>query len=151
MLRSLLHFFRQAASSVLYKMTVPFHEKIAALHNFPQDTLREAGCLHRLQNLVVHPDPGVKLSSLRAVSNLALNVDNQKVMGRTVSNVLSLLDGADVSSDGQASTVQVLQTLTNLAALNDWHYLFSEYVPRCCSYPQNITAERITSSACKTG
>ena len=93
--------------------------------------MREAGYLGRLENLVIHPDPSVQLSALRAVSNVALNVDNQKVMERTVSNVLSLLDS---SSSGAVDnlTVQVLQTLTNVAALNDWHHLFSDYVPRYC-------------------
>ena len=90
--------------------------------------MREAGCLGRLENLVIHPDPSVQLSALRAVSNVALNVDNQKVMGRTVSNVLSLLDSSSSGHDNL--TVQVLQTLTNVAALNDWHHLFSDYVPR---------------------
>ena len=94
--------------------------------------MREAGCLGRLENLVIHPDPSVQLSALRAVSNVALNVDNQKVMGRTVSNVLSLLDSSSSSGAVDNLTVQVLQTLTNVAALNDWHHLFSDYVPRYC-------------------
>merc|ERR1719461_503851 len=51
-------------------------------------------------------------------------------MGRTVSNVLSLLDSSSSGAVDNNLTVQVLQTLTNVAAINDWHHLFSDYVPR---------------------
>ena len=64
---------------------------------------------------------------------MALNVDNQKLMMRTVVNVLSLLDSTTPLSQDDNGTdmiVQVLQTLTNVAALNDWHELYSNYVPR---------------------
>ena len=45
-----------------------------------QDSLREAGCLVRLQRLIIHSDRSVKLKAQQAVANLALNVDNQKEM-----------------------------------------------------------------------
>ena len=69
-------------------------------------------------------------------------------MSRTVSNVLSVLDEASTQQlstnsdlggdDGESAnlgpsgelTVQVLQTLTNVAALNDHHHLFANSIPR---------------------
>jgi hypothetical protein len=45
-----------------------------------QDHLREAGCLPRLQQLIVHPDLSVKLAAVRTTGNLALNTSNQAEM-----------------------------------------------------------------------
>jgi hypothetical protein len=45
-----------------------------------QDSLRDAGCLLRLQHLVVHSDRSVRLAAIAAIGNLSLNVENQKVM-----------------------------------------------------------------------
>ncbi len=43
-----------------------------------QNNLREAGCLSRLQNLLVHPKSEVRLATIRALGNMALNEQNQK-------------------------------------------------------------------------
>ena len=45
-----------------------------------QDSLREAGCIMRLQHLVIHSDLAVKIAAMKAVANLALNTANQKEM-----------------------------------------------------------------------
>ena len=45
-----------------------------------QNSLREAGCLLRLQNLLCHPKHEVRLATIRALGNLALNEQNQKEM-----------------------------------------------------------------------
>lgn len=45
-----------------------------------QNNLREAGCLSRLQNLLVHPKSEVRLATIRALGNMALNEENQKEM-----------------------------------------------------------------------
>lgn len=45
-----------------------------------QNNLREAGCLSRLQNLLVHPKSEVRLATIRALGNMALNEQNQKEM-----------------------------------------------------------------------
>jgi hypothetical protein len=45
-----------------------------------KDHLRDAGCLVRLQHLIVHSDLSVKLAAIRATGNMAINVDNQKEM-----------------------------------------------------------------------
>ena len=45
-----------------------------------QDSLREAGCIMRLQHLVIHSDLSVKIAAMRAVANLALNTANQREM-----------------------------------------------------------------------
>ena len=45
-----------------------------------QDSLRDAGCLLRLQHLIVHSDRSVRLAAIAAVGNLALNTANQRVM-----------------------------------------------------------------------
>ena len=71
----------------------------------------------------------------------------QREMSRTVSNLLTVLDevsttqlstrlevdgevGLVQSGNGGELTVQVLQTLTNVAALNDHHHLFANSIPR---------------------
>jgi len=115
-----------------------------------QERIRDACGLHRLESLVIHPHASVKLAAMRAVANLALNLDNQREMSRTVSNLLTVLDevsttqlstrlgvdgeGEEVglvqSGNGGELTVQVLQTLTNVAALNDHHHLFANSIPR---------------------
>ena len=46
-----------------------------------QDKLREAGCIIRLQHLVIHTAVRVKMAAITAVANLALNTANQKEMG----------------------------------------------------------------------
>ena len=46
-----------------------------------QDNLREAGCIIRLQHLVIHTAHRVKMAAITAVGNLALNTSNQKEMG----------------------------------------------------------------------
>jgi hypothetical protein len=43
-----------------------------------QDILREAGCLFRLQNLLMHPKVAVQHAAIKALGNLALNQENQK-------------------------------------------------------------------------
>jgi hypothetical protein len=45
-----------------------------------QNNLREGGCLHRLQNLLSHPKEQVRLATVRALGNLALNEENQREM-----------------------------------------------------------------------
>ena len=45
-----------------------------------QESLRDAGCLVRLQRIIIHSDRSVKLKAQQAVANLALNVENQKEM-----------------------------------------------------------------------
>ncbi len=45
-----------------------------------QDSLREAGGIVRLQHLVMHSDNRVKLASIKAVGNMALNTSNQREM-----------------------------------------------------------------------
>ena len=53
------------------------------MHIFPtslQSYLRDAGCLLRLQHLIVHPDRSVRLAAIAAIGNLALNTGNQKEM-----------------------------------------------------------------------
>ena len=45
-----------------------------------QDSLREAGCIMRLQHLVIHSDLRVRTAAMRAVANLALNTTNQREM-----------------------------------------------------------------------
>lgn len=56
-----------------------------------QDTLREAGCLFRLTNLLTHPKPAVKLAAVRTMGNLALNQDNQKELKVSVSSIFQKL------------------------------------------------------------
>ena len=45
-----------------------------------QNNLREAGCLLRLQNLLSHPKEEIRLATVRALGNMALNEENQKEM-----------------------------------------------------------------------
>ena len=92
----LLHFFR------LFRILTPYEAKslVALLHakdvktleralvtisnasafTQNQNSLHEAGCLVRLQRLIIHSDRSVKLKAQQAVANLALNETNQKDM-----------------------------------------------------------------------
>ena len=82
----------------------------------------------------------------------------QREMSRTVSNLLTVLDevsttqlstrlevdgevGLVQSGNGGELTVQVLQTLTNVAALNDHHHLFANSIPRSVIQGQGVEKE----------
>jgi hypothetical protein len=86
-----------------------------------QNGLREAGALPRLQSLLAHPKPEVRLATIRALGNLALNEHNQREMKPTVGILLSFVE----DSGGQEELVEaVLTTLGNVAVLPDWHEEF---------------------------
>lgn len=83
-----------------------------------QDALREAGCLCRLQSLLLHEDAGVQLAATRSLGNLSLNVNNQ----RELKDVIPILLGSVVRKDRSPQLLlAVLTTLTNIAVLPDWH------------------------------
>ncbi|XP_059468337.1 uncharacterized protein LOC132192402 isoform X2 [Neocloeon triangulifer] len=88
-----------------------------------QDTLREAGCLFRLQNLLTYPKLPVQLAAVRALGNLALNAENQKELKNAVPILLSYVIRQHPSEKLVLST---LLTLTNIAVLNNWH---EEFLP----------------------
>ncbi|XP_049782359.1 uncharacterized protein LOC126184042 isoform X4 [Schistocerca cancellata] len=83
-----------------------------------QDTLREAGCLFRLQNLLTHPRLPVKLAAIKALGNLALNQENQKELKGVIPILLSYVLRERQS---EKLVMSSLVTLTNIAALPDWH------------------------------
>ncbi|XP_046984848.1 uncharacterized protein LOC124555094 isoform X4 [Schistocerca americana] len=83
-----------------------------------QDTLREAGCLFRLQNLLTHPRLAVKLAAIKALGNLALNQENQKELKGVIPILLSYVLRERQS---EKLVMSSLVTLTNIAALPDWH------------------------------
>lgn len=97
-----------------------------------QDLLREEGGLVRLQQLLKHRNSRVQRAALTAVGNMALNVSNQKVMDATVPALLPLIEqsvqthGGTASLENQELVLQSLLTLTNVAALTDWHLQFKE-------------------------
>ncbi|XP_065349737.1 uncharacterized protein LOC135945789 isoform X2 [Cloeon dipterum] len=93
-----------------------------------QDTLREAGCLFRLQNLLSFPKLPVQLAAVRALGNLALNAENQKELKNAVPILLSFVIRQHPSDKLVLST---LLTLTNIAVLNNWH---EEYFPALHSF-----------------
>ena len=102
----LLHFFR------LFRILTPYEAKslVALLHakdvktleralvtisnasafTQNQNSLHEAGCLVRLQRLIIHSDRSVKLKAQQAVANLALNETNQKDMEVRKKQMLTL-------------------------------------------------------------
>ena len=45
-----------------------------------QDAIRECGGLTRLMDLLTHPNERVQIKTARALSNLAMNAENQKEM-----------------------------------------------------------------------
>ena len=81
----------------------------------------------RLQNLIVHSNRAVQLASLRAIGNLALNTANQLEMERIVPNILACLNS---SPSDDSLLIQAISTLTNIAALENWHPQFSSFIPR---------------------
>lgn len=83
-----------------------------------QDTLREAGCLFRLQNLLTHPKLSVKLAAIKALGNLALNQENQKELKGVIPILLSYVHR---ERQCEKLVLSSLVTLTNLAVLPDWH------------------------------
>ncbi|CAG7785228.1 unnamed protein product [Allacma fusca] len=87
-----------------------------------QNNLRDAGCLHRLQNLLTHPKSEIRLASIRALGNMALNDQNQKEMKGMIPMLLSYVDDPE---EGLEETIEaVLTTLGNVAVRNDWHEEF---------------------------
>nr|CAD7600522.1 unnamed protein product [Timema genevievae] len=85
-----------------------------------QDTLREAGCLFRLQNLLVYPKTNVKLSAIKALGNLALNQENQKEL-KIQDAIPLLLTFVNKEQPTEKLLLSALLTLSNIAVLSDWH------------------------------
>jgi len=94
-----------------------------------QDSLREAGCVMRLQHLVIHSDRLVKLAALQALANMALNTTNQKEMEHIVPLIVSQFEGDEIVEFDEDLTHQLLATLTNIAALTDWHHHYIASLP----------------------
>lgn len=95
-----------------------------------QDSLREAGGVMRLQHLVIHSDRSVKLAALQALANMALNTTNQKEMEHIVPLIVSQVEGDDeIVEFDEDLTHQLLVTLTNIAALTDWHHHYIASLP----------------------
>ncbi|KAK7868758.1 hypothetical protein R5R35_002553 [Gryllus longicercus] len=83
-----------------------------------QDTLREAGCLLRLQNLLTYPKTSIQLAAIRALGNLSLNQENQKELKDVIPILLTFVNKEQPSDKLVQSA---LLTLTNIAVLPDWH------------------------------
>lgn len=94
-----------------------------------QDSLREAGCIMRLQHLVIHSDLRVRTAAMRAVANLALNTTNQREMEHIVPLLLGQINDDASEELDDKTTHQILFTLTNVAALTDWHHHFIASLP----------------------
>jgi len=93
----------------------------AAAFTRNQDSLREAGVLVRLPSLLASPERSIKEAAVLAAANLALNVGNMKEMEGCV-NVLTLL--AENGEDDTDLHLSVLECLTNICVLPDWHHHF---------------------------
>jgi len=93
----------------------------AAAFTRNQDSLREAGVLIRLPNLLATSDRGIKEAAVLAAANLSLNIGNMKEMEPCVT-VLILL--AETCDDDLNLQISVLECLTNISVLPDWHQLF---------------------------
>lgn len=82
-----------------------------------QVTLREVGCLIRVQRLLTHFRPSVQLAAITALGNLSLNSDNQKEL----KDSLPVLNSILLDKPSEKLVLQTLATLTNIAVLSDWH------------------------------
>lgn len=103
-----------------------------------QDHLREAGCLVRLQHLIVHSDLAVKLAATRTAGNMALNTSNQQEMELFVPLLLLNLRPSRSDPDDESLLIQrTLSTLTNIAALDQWHSQFSPGLTRLLELSQS--------------
>ncbi|KAL1129696.1 hypothetical protein AAG570_012640 [Ranatra chinensis] len=85
-----------------------------------QVTLREVGCLYRVQKLLTHSKPSVQLAAIAALGNLALNLDNLKEMKDSIPLLSSIL----LDQPSEKVTAQTLLTLSNVAIISDWHEEF---------------------------
>ncbi|XP_014289553.1 armadillo repeat-containing protein 10 [Halyomorpha halys] len=85
-----------------------------------QVTLREVGCLLRVQRLLTHSKTSVQIAAVTALGNLSLNNDNQKELKDCIPVLYSLL----LDQPSEKLTFQILLTLTNIAVLPDWHEEF---------------------------
>ncbi|KAF6217175.1 hypothetical protein GE061_001529 [Apolygus lucorum] len=88
-----------------------------ATNSTNQVTLREVGCLIRVQRLLTHYKPSVQLAAMTALGNLALNSDNQKELKDSIPVLSSIL----LAQPSEKIALQTLMTLTNITALPDWH------------------------------
>ncbi|XP_014247323.1 uncharacterized protein LOC106665423 [Cimex lectularius] len=80
-------------------------------------TLREVGCLIRVQRLLTHHKPSVQLAAITALGNLALNKDNQKELKEAIPILSAIL----LNQPQEKIQLQTLITLTNITVLEDWH------------------------------
>ena len=76
--KSLVALLHVKDCSTLQRALVTISNSAAFTQN--QDSLRVAGCLNRLQHLVIHSEKSVQLAALQALANMSLNVANQKEM-----------------------------------------------------------------------
>lgn len=83
-----------------------------------QDILREAGCLYRLQKLLTSPSVSIRLASIKALGNLALNEGNQKELKDAIPVLLSFVNKEQPT---EKLVYHALVTLTNIAVLSAWH------------------------------
>ncbi|XP_069693053.1 armadillo repeat-containing protein 10-like isoform X2 [Periplaneta americana] len=83
-----------------------------------QDILREAGCLFRLQNLLMYPKANVQHAAVKALGNLALNQENQKELKDAIPLLLTFVNKENTP---EKLLLSALLTLSNVAVLPDWH------------------------------
>jgi len=107
----------------------------AAAFTRNQDSLREAGVLVRLPNLLASTDRAIKEAAVVAAANLSLNIGNMKEMEQCVTVLILLAENCDSDAGLQLS---VLECLTNICVLPDWHQLFH---PLLAPLINNITSQ----------
>jgi len=125
--KSLVALLHAKDCSTLQRALVTISSCAAFTQN--QDSLREAGCVMRFQHLVIHSDRSVKLAALQALANMALNTTNQREMEHIVPLIVSQFEGDEIVEFDEDLTHQLLVTLTNIAALTDWHHHYIASLP----------------------
>ncbi|XP_059091044.1 uncharacterized protein LOC131886663 isoform X2 [Tigriopus californicus] len=146
--KSLVALLHSKDANTLEKALVTVSNSAAFTTN--QDHLREAGAIVRLQHLLSHPEVCVQRAALTAVGNMALNTSNQKEMGHMVPILLPMIEVIEwrrpgqsptFLSDGEFAIYPVLLTLTNIAALSNWHKQFKGSLTRLLDLTQSENAK----------
>jgi len=107
----------------------------AALFSANQYLLRRAGCIPVLNDLLMSEDHVTASQACKALTNLAVNEENQEHMDETVGILVTIIGKYHRATDPDQRRAHLdaelcaMQTLTNLSVTNKYHSLVAPLLP----------------------
>ncbi|XP_072097274.1 armadillo repeat-containing protein 10 [Mobula birostris] len=91
-----------------------------------QDLIRDLDGLSVVANCLLDEVTSIKVKAMNALTNLSLNVVNQKELKVWIPQVLKIQEAATLNSELQ---VAGLRTLTNFSVTNNHHHMMTKSIP----------------------